>query len=188
LKYVVNPDDVCAEYGVDTFRLYEMFMGPLAESAPWNPRDIPGCRRFLERAWKLLVDPESGGPIRPALARPAKGEPEGAALELERALHRCIKRVDDSFQHFNFNTAIAGFMTWLNEAAKRPGALTRSQAERFVLALSPFARTSPRNFGRVRRARRCSGPWPRVDPRWLLEEEIEFGRQRQVVRNAVPRA
>jgi leucyl-tRNA synthetase len=107
LKNVVNPDDVCREFGVDTFRLYEMFMGPLADSKPWNPRDVPGCRRFLERAWRLFVDPDGQAPLRPHLAQAAEGAPAGAALELERALNRAIKRVDDSFQGFNFNTAVA---------------------------------------------------------------------------------
>ncbi len=168
-------------------------MGPLAESAPWNPRDIPGCRRFLERAWKLLVDAESDAPIRPELARPGPAELQGEALELERALHRCIQRVDDSFRHFNFNTAVAAFMTLLNDAAKRPGALTRSQAERFVLALSPFApHVAEELWSRLGHAGSLARePWPRVDPRYLIEEELELavqvnGKVRGNVR--VPRA
>ncbi len=192
LKNVVNPDDVCAEYGVDTFRLYEMFMGPLAESAPWNPRDIPGPRRFLERVWKLFVDPDGDAPIRPGLARPGPAEPTGESLELERALHRCLKRVDDSFQHFNFNTAIAGFMTWLNEAAKAPGAVTRSQAERFVLALSPFApHVAEELWSRLGHARSLAyEPWPRAEQRYLEEQELDVpvqvnGKLRATVR--VPR-
>ncbi|HKX45824.1 MAG TPA: leucine--tRNA ligase, partial [Planctomycetota bacterium] len=71
LKNVVNPDDVCEQYGVDTFRLYELFMGPLADSKPWNPRDVPGCRRFLDRVWRLFVDEERAEPVRPHLARAA---------------------------------------------------------------------------------------------------------------------
>src|SRR5437773_5913771 len=58
LKNVVNPDDIIAEHGADTFRLYEMFMGPLADSKPWNTRDIPGCRRFVERVWRVFGEPD----------------------------------------------------------------------------------------------------------------------------------
>src|SRR5262249_32976964 len=61
-----DPDDMGAEHGADTVRLYEMFMGPLADAKPWNTRDIPGCRRFLDRVWRLLVDPDSDAPIRTA--------------------------------------------------------------------------------------------------------------------------
>jgi leucyl-tRNA synthetase len=179
LKNVENPDDVCAEYGVDTFRLYEMFMGPLAESAPWNPRDIPGCRRFLERAWRVLVDPEGTDPVRPELADQTALEPTGDALELERALNRCLQRVDDSFEHFNFNTAIAAFMTFVNEAMKRLGSMTRSQAVRFVGALAPFA---PHFAEEIHHRMGFGGsvataPWPAVDRRYLEEDEVELAVQ-----------
>src|SRR4029079_2320950 len=95
LKNVVNPDDIIAEHGADTFRLYEMFMGPLADSKPWNTRDIPGCRRFLERTWRVFVDPDSSAPVRAALARGAPEKPiEGATLALERALARALQLVN----------------------------------------------------------------------------------------------
>ena len=77
-----NPDDIIAEYGADTFRLYEMFMGPLADSKPWNPRDIPGCRRFLDRAWRMLVDPDDPAPLRPQLSEASSAALEGDALFL----------------------------------------------------------------------------------------------------------
>src|SRR4029453_9022178 len=67
LRNVVNPDDVVKEYGVDTFRVYEMFMGPLGESKPWNPRDVAGSRRFLDRVWRLFVDGGGGAPGRPGV-------------------------------------------------------------------------------------------------------------------------
>ena len=176
LKNVVNPDDVCREFGVDTFRLYEMFMGPLADSKPWNPRDVPGCRRFLERAWRLFVDPEGQAPLRPHLAQTAGGAPAGAALELERALNRAIKRVDDSFQGFNFNTAVAALMTFVNEATKAPEALRRDQAERFLLALAPFApHFSEELWARLgHRASLAREAWPKVQPQYLEDDTIEL--------------
>ena len=176
LKNVVNPDDVCAEFGVDTFRLYEMFMGPLADSKPWNPRDVPGCRRFLDRAWRMLVDPDGEAAVRAELAEPRTGEPEGASLELERALNRCLKRVDDSFRHFNFNTAVAGFMTFVNEASRRPGALRRDQAERFVRALAPFApHFAEELWERMGHAGSIAfAAWPAADERYLEDERFEL--------------
>ena len=176
LRNVVNPDEVCEEYGVDTFRLYEMFMGPLADSAPWNPRDIPGCRRFLERVWRLFVDPDGQQPLRPELSSQAAGEPTGEALDLERALNRCFVQVDRSFEHFNFNTAIAACMTFVNEASKRVGALRRDQAERFVLALSPFApHVCEELWSRLGHSDSLAREsWPEVDSRYLEEQSYEL--------------
>jgi leucyl-tRNA synthetase len=180
LKNVVNPDDVIAEHGADTLRVYQMFMGPLADSKPWNPRDIAGSRRFLERLWRLFVDEEGDVPIRPQFAadQGAAGlSPEAEALE--RGLNRALQRVDDSFKGFNFNTAIAALMGFVNEATKRPDALTRGQAERLLLALAPFAPHMAEelwsrlgNSGSIQRA-----AWPQVDARWLVDDQVEIAVQ-----------
>ena len=174
LKNVVNPDDVIAEYGVDTFRLYEMFMGPLGESKPWNPRDVPGCRRFLDRVWRMCVDPDAEDPVRAELL-PADAPLEGATLELERSLHRAIQRIDDSFAHFNFNTGIAALMSFVNDASKRAGALTRGQMERFVLALSPFApHVCEELWSRLGHTESIArAAWPKVEERFLVDDEVE---------------
>ncbi|HEV8112936.1 MAG TPA: leucine--tRNA ligase [Planctomycetota bacterium] len=180
LRNVVNPDDIVAEHGADTVRLYEMFMGPLADSKPWNPRDIPGCRRFLDRSWRLVVDPDSSAPVRPGLARGAPEKPiEGATLALERELARALQLVNESFRHLNLNTAIAGLMTFLNEATKNPEGVTRDQASRFVRALAPFAPHLAEELwermgesGGVSRA-----PWPIPEPRYLVEDELEIAVQ-----------
>jgi leucyl-tRNA synthetase len=174
LGNVVNPDDIIAEHGADTLRLYELFMGPLADSKPWNPRDIAGCRRFLDRAWRMLVDEEGATPVRAELLKPAESEPAGPALELERALNEALERVDASFEHLNLNTAVAALMTFVNEATKRPGALTRGQAERFALALAPFApHFAEEVWSRLGHAQGLSqGPWPAPDPRFRARDEI----------------
>ena len=176
LKNVVNPDEVCAEYGVDTFRLYEMFMGPLSDSKPWNPRDVPGCRRFLERAWRLFVDEKGDEPVRPHLVQPSDGEPQGPAAELERSLARALKRVDESFDGFNFNTAIAALMTFVNEANKKADALRRDQAERFVLALSPFApHVAEELWSRLGHGESLAyAAWPTYAAKWLEDDEVEI--------------
>ncbi len=170
LGNVVNPDDIIAEYGADTLRLYEMFMGPLADSKPWNPRDIAGCRRFLDRAWRMIVGDD--GKARPELLEKDESEPEGDALELEKALNQALAKVDASFEHFNFNTAVAALMSFVNEATKRPGAMTRSQAERFTLALSVFAPHFGEEIGRLlgHAGSVCTAPWPKPDPAYLSDD------------------
>ncbi|MFT5285360.1 MAG: leucyl-tRNA synthetase [Planctomycetota bacterium] len=175
LRNVVNPDDVANEYGVDAFRLYELFMGPLSDSKPWNPRDVPGCKRFLDRVWRMIVDPDGREPVRTDLA----GDDvklAGASLELEKSLHRMVKRINDSFTVFNFNTAVSGMMTFVNDASKRSGAMTRSQAERFVCALSPFAPHIAeelwQRLGHEDSIARAA--WPEVVESYLVDKEVEI--------------
>jgi leucyl-tRNA synthetase len=176
LRNVVNPDEVIAEYGVDTFRVYEMFMGPLGESKPWNPRDVAGSRRFLDRVWRLYVDEEGSAPARPELARVERTAPQGDSLVLERALNKTLARIEDSFQGFNFNTAIAAMMEFTNEATKRRAALTASQAERFLRALAPFApHLAEELWSRLGHAGSITrAAWPAADPAYLVEDEIEL--------------
>ncbi|NLF29617.1 MAG: leucine--tRNA ligase [Planctomycetes bacterium] len=129
LKNVVNPDEIVAQFGADTFRLYEMFMGPLEASKPWNTRDVPGVHRFCQRVWRMIA----GTDEQPALLSDGDGgEP------LERALHKTIKKVGEDIEAMKFNTAIAAMMEFVN-AVYRAEAIGRSQAERFVLVLAPFA-------------------------------------------------
>jgi len=177
LKNVVNPDDIIGEYGCDAFRLYEMFMGPLDESKPWNTRDIPGCRRFCERVWRLFVDPEADAPVRANFAVGAADKAlEGETLELERALARMLAKAEESFRHFNFNTAIAAMMTFLNEAGPLSGALSRSQGLRFLACLAPFAPHMAEELwhrmgesGSVTRA-----PWPKAEAKFLETDTLEI--------------
>jgi leucyl-tRNA synthetase len=175
LGNVVNPDQVIGEYGADTLRVYMMFMGPLSESKPWNPRDIAGSRRFLERVWRLIVE-EQGEPIRPELHAFPGGRPEGPALGLERALNRMLERVNDSFESFAFNTAVAVMMEFVNEATRQRATLRRDQAERFLRALSPFAPHLADELWAAlghREPIQLAG-WPAVDPAYLVDDEIEL--------------
>ncbi len=131
LKNVVNPDDVVNQYGADTLRLYEMYMGPLEASKPWNIRDVMGVHRFLHRAWRLIVEPEGGG-LRRAVQ---EVEPDADAL---RVLHQTIKQVSDDIENLRFNTAIAAMIVFVNEMTKRevrPVGVLRP----FVQLLAPFA-------------------------------------------------
>ena len=177
LRNVVNPDDVIEEPGADTFRLYEMFMSPLADGRSWDSQGISGCRRFLERLWRVLVDPASEHPLREELrADTPRKKWSRETLELERALNRMLKRVDDSFASFNFNTAVAAMMSFVNEVTKRPGALCRDQADRLVWALAPFAPHFAEElwsrFGH--QASIATAAWPAVDAAFLEDEEFEL--------------
>lgn len=168
LKNVINPDDVIAEYGADTMRLYEMYMGPLDASKPWNPRDITGCYRFLQRAWRLVVNEATG---QTNLAE----QPDDA---IERALHRLIAKVGPDIDRLAFNTAIAAMMEFVKNAGAGEGkaALTRSQAERFTLVLAPFvphlAEELWRRLGHA--GSLAYEPWPAHDPAMLVDSHIEI--------------
>ena len=177
LKNVVNPDDIIAEYGADTFRLYEMFMGPLADSKPWNTRDIPGCRRFVERVWRLYVDESTDAPLRPSLSLDQQVSSRmGDNLEIERQLQRALARVDESFRQLKFNTAIAAMMELLNALLPRQAAFDRGQAARFVAMLAPFApHVAEELWRRLGHAESVhKSPWPVLDPSFLIDDEIEY--------------
>ena len=120
---VVNPDEVVDEYGADTMRMYEMFIGDFEKSAPWNPDSIKGCRRFIERYWNLqniLID---GDTIRP---------------EIESAFHKAIKKVGDDIENIKFNTAIATLMALINDITAT-GNITKKELAVFTMLLNPFA-------------------------------------------------
>jgi len=173
LRNVINPDGVVAEYGADTMRLYEMYMGPLEASKPWNTRDIAGVFRFLQRAWRLAVDERTG-----ALLLAAKEDPA-----IERLLHRTIARVALDTERLAFNTGIAAMIELVN-AATRPsemtdpalGGLTRSQMERFTLILAPYApHAAEELWAKLGHERSLAHePWPTVDPAMLVDDEVEM--------------
>ncbi len=119
---VVNPDDIINDYGADTMRLYEMFIGDFEQSAPWNTQSIKGCKRFLERVLNL-VDIASG---------------EGVTPELEKPMHKLIKKVTNDIDNMRFNTAIAAMMAMVNTIYDA-GKITKCELVTFAKLLSPFA-------------------------------------------------
>ena len=123
---------MCEEYGADALRLYELFMGPLEDGCEWETSGVAGTRRFLDRTWRLVVDQETD-------AVAAKLTDEAVEdKDLERALHRAIKKVSEGVESLKFNTAIAEMMTFVNEAT-RAEKLPRAWVESFVRVLAPFA-------------------------------------------------
>jgi leucyl-tRNA synthetase len=168
LKNVINPDDVIAEYGADTMRLYEMYMGPLDASKPWNPRDITGCYRFLQRAWRTVISEETGKPM---LVR-------APDANVERQLHRLTAKIGPDIERLAFNTAIAAMMEFVKNAA--PGeakpVLTQSQAERFALLLSPFVpHIAEELWSRLGHEESISHEaWPTYDESLLADSHVEI--------------
>ncbi len=165
LKNVINPDDVIAEFGADTFRLYEMYMGPLDAGKPWNPRDITGLYRFLQRAWRLVIDEETGE------VKAAAGVDAG----VEKMLHRTIAKAAHDIERLAFNTGIAALIEFVN-AASSAGGLTREQAKRFALVLAPFApHMGEELWSRLGGEGLVSlAAWPAVDEAMLRDDEIEI--------------
>lgn len=125
---VVNPDVVCDRYGADTFRLYEMFLGPLQDAKPWNTSGIEGCWRFLRKAWNLFTDDDNT--ITLTDAKPTSDE--------LRILHQTIGKVQEDIEALSFNTSVAQFMKFVNEAGKLK-TTSRAVLEPFLIVLAPFA-------------------------------------------------
>lgn len=128
---VINPDHIIEEYGADSLRLYEMFMGPLEQVKPWSTKGVEGVNRFLNRAWRLLIDEETGKPS-------SKVVDQNAEKEQLKVLHEAIKKVSEDIENLRFNTAISALMIFVNEA-NQWNKIPKSVAEDFIILLSPFA-------------------------------------------------
>ena len=128
---VVNPDDVIRDFGADSMRLYEMFMGPLEASKPWNMNGLEGVHRFLQRSWRMVVDEDSGE----VCSSVCDVDPDEDTLRL---LHKTIKKVSGDIESFSFNTAISQMMIFVNNVGKLKKK-SRSVIEKYIKLLSPFA-------------------------------------------------
>ncbi len=169
---VINPDDVVKQYGADSLRLYEMFMGPLEQVKPWSMQGVEGVYRFLKRVWRLFIDEESGEPVAQIMSA-AEAEPDRVHLKL---LHEAIKKVTEDIEGHRFNTAISALMIFTNEAMKwdsRPVVVLRP----FVLLLSPFAPHLAEELWSVLgkidgkgEATLANEPWPEYDEACLKDD------------------
>ncbi len=166
LKNAITPDHICDQYGCDTLRLYEMYMGPLDQSKLWNVRDIIGVHRFLQRLWRNFVNEQTGE------LRVVDSEPPEA---LRRLLHHTIQRVTTAMNTMAFNVAIAALIE-LNNALVNRETLEREIAEPMVLLLSPMApHVAEELWQRLgHEPSLACAPWPEYDPAMLEQESVEL--------------
>ncbi len=160
---VVNPDDVIEEYGADTMRLYEMFIGDFEKSAPWNTSSIKGCKRFLERIWAL---------------REKIGAGEGYSKEIESSIHKTIKKVSSDIEQLKMNTAIAAMMSLINEMYEL-SEITKADYKTLLTLLNPFAPHIAEELwqmlgfeGQIAKAQ-----WPKHDEEKCKDSTIEIAVQ-----------
>jgi leucyl-tRNA synthetase len=167
---VVNPDEIVAEYGADSLRLYEMFMGPLEAVKPWSMTGVNGVRSFLDRVWRMVVDAAADQPaLNPAIVDAAADDDQ------RRVLHKTIKSVTEDIEALAFNTAIARMMEFVNYFTKqdrRP----REVIEAFVLILSPFAPHIAEELWRLLGHEQTLAyePWPAWQRQWAEDETLEI--------------
>ncbi len=171
LKNVVNPDEIIGEYGADTFRLYEMYMGPLDAAKPWNTRDVPGLSKLCQRIWRLIVD-ETTNELSASLTDQEPDTPT------QRVLHKMVKRVTTDLEQMKFNTAIAAIFDFVNAMTpkkERP----RSVMEPFLLVLAPFApHLAEELWSRLGHEKTLAfEPWPGYDESLACDDEIEIAVQ-----------
>ena len=171
LHNVVTPDDMYNQYGADTLRLYEMFMGPLEMSRPWSTTDVVGVHRFLQRLWRNVID-ERTGDVRPEPSVPPSDE-------TLRILHRTIEAVTHDMDSLSFNTAIARLFELNNHCmtlVDRDGGVPTSVLKPFLLMLAPLA---PHIAEQLRECLGGSGSlawesFPVADPKYLVDDTIEL--------------
>ena len=160
---VVNPDDIVQEYGADTLRTYEMFIGAFDLAASWSEDGVKGCRRFLDRVWKL---------------QDLMTDEEGYSKDLETKMHQTIKKVSNDFENLKYNTAIAAMMTLLNDFYKK-GSITRGELKTLIILLNPVAPHSTEEMWQIIG---CEGrvyqqTWPEFDEAKTVESSVEIAVQ-----------
>ncbi|MEY9091701.1 leucine--tRNA ligase [Paenibacillus sp. RC84] len=166
---VVNPDDIVNEFGADTLRMYEMFMGPLEATKPWNTNGVEGSYRFLNRVWRLFVD-ENG-----ALSGKISEDENAGGVAFKRTWHRTVKKITEDFEALRFNTAISQLMIFVNEAYKTE-ALPKTAVKHFVQMLSPLA---PHIAEELWQKLGGTGSityeaWPVYEEAWTVDDEVEI--------------
>lgn len=163
---VVNPDDIVTKYGADTLRLYEMFMGPLTESVPWDEKGLHGSYKWIQRVWRLLMDDNNH--LRDRVSNFNDGK-------LNKIYNQTVKKVTEDYERMHFNTAISQLMVFVN-AAYKVDDLPVEYMEGFVKMISPIiphvAEELWSHFGISDTI--AYQPWPKYDPKALVENEIEM--------------
>jgi len=163
---VVNPDDIVDKYGADTFRLYEMFLGPLTESKPWDTRGIEGTFRFIRKLWRLFFDQNGKSIVTDA-------EPTKAEL---KSLHKTIKKVSEDIENFSFNTSVSTFMICVNELSDLKCS-KKAILEQLVIVLSPYAPHIAEELWEIlgnEKGTVTQQSFPEFDANHLVEDSFEY--------------
>jgi leucyl-tRNA synthetase len=168
---VVNPDTVVDQYGADSLRLYEMFMGPLEAVKPWNMRSVEGVSRFLSRVWRLVVDEAAETPVRNASVQDVDADTETLKL-----LHKTIRKVTEDTDGLRFNTAIAAMMEFSNHLTSKVEVRPVKVLKPFVLLLAPYAPHIAEELWQVlgNTTTLAYEPWPKFDANLVRDDEIEI--------------
>jgi leucyl-tRNA synthetase len=160
-KNVVNPDDMVERFGADAFRLYEMFIGPFENTAPWSTNGLVGTYRFIEKVWNLFEKMES-----------AKSD-----SKIEKLLHQTIKKVSEDIENFKFNTAVSGLMIFMNEAFKE--GIPKEDYKKFLQILSPFAPHITEELWSMLGEKKSISlsRWPKWNEKLVQDEELKIAVQ-----------
>lgn len=164
---VVNPDMIVERYGADTLRLYEMFLGPLEQSKPWDTNGIDGCHRFLKKFWGLFFDNRDSDQL--------SINDEPATKEQLKSVHKLIKKITADIENFSFNTAVSAFMICVNELSQFK-CRNKELLEQVVILLNPFAPHISEELwsllGHTNSV--CDAAWPQVNEAYLVEDEQQL--------------
>ena len=163
---VVNPDDIVAQYGADTLRLYEMFMGPLTESVPWDEKGLHGAIKWVHRVWRLLMDDNNH--LRDRISTINDGK-------LDKIYNQTVKKVTEDYERMHFNTAISQLMVFVNEAYKVDD-LPVEYMEGFIKMISPIMpHMAEELWSQFHESDTITyQPWPTYDPNKIVEDEVEM--------------
>ena len=163
---VVNPDMIVEKYGADTLRLYEMFLGPVEASKPWDTNGIDGCFRFLKKFWALFYENRTDEFL------PADAEPTADNL---KSLHKLIKKVTEDIEHFSYNTSISAFMIAVGELAQQK-CRSKQVLEQLVVLIAPFAPHIAEELWHAlgNTTTVCDAAWPVFNPQYLVESEVQL--------------
>ena len=170
---VVNPDDIIRDYGADTLRLYEMFLGPVEASKPWDTNGIDGCFRFLKKFWNLFFENHRGQQSEPADEPVIKDEP--ASKESLKSVHKLIKKVTQDIESFSYNTSISAFMICVNELAQQK-CHNHELLSKLVVVIAPFApHIAEELWERLgMKGSVCDAQWPEWNEAYLVENEVNM--------------
>ena len=164
---VVNPDMIVEKYGADTLRLYEMFLGPVEASKPWDTNGIDGCFRFLKKFWNLDYENRTDTFLPSADAE--------ASADSMKTLHKLIKKVTEDIENFSYNTSISAFMIAVSELAQQK-CRNKQVLEQLVVLIAPFAPHIAEELWHVlgNETTVCDAQWPKFEPKYLVESEVQL--------------